>query len=494
MSSDVRPRKTGIIVFSARILSVFTGSFFLLMLTRSLATTQFGLWEFITDVVVFASYPTGLLTYWATREVARGKVVGKTTLVLNLLASTIGMGIFLAFALLSYSSIHQELTPFLFSLVLVPLSYWNQATLALVGGYNPAIGAYSLLVSEPAKLIVAFPLLFVFNLGIYGVIVAIAVSFLVQNVAATVQLSKVTTDKVDLSLGKKWLSQPHVPALAGLVAAMGVADTFAASIGQGSTLLAGYYQAAFQVATLVGYSLYLSSALYPLLLRRSETEPSDLFKTSLEFTLLFAVPMAAGSIALASKILYLLSPRYVVSATALIILSLAAVSSSISWVVDQGLMGRETADIEEGNRTKRILSSDLAFVSLANLAYSAVYVSSVFVIGRFTPVTASGIGRFVDYWATSQLVFNAVLVAGKSLRLARRMKVRISRSILSYIGAGTAMGVLVYLLSASLLPTTLTNLDFSLRLGGLVGIGAVFYFGLLLLADEDVRAMARTIL
>ncbi len=493
MSSAVRPRKTGLIVFSSRILSVFTGLLFLVMMTRSLVPTQFGLWEVITDIVVFASYPTGLLTYWATREVARGKVIGKTTIVLNLLASGLGIGIFLVFAAVSYTLLHASFMPFVLSLILVPLSYWNQATLALVGGYDPGIGAKSLLVSEPAKLLVAFPLLFDFKLKIYGIIVAIAVSFLVQNIASTYQLRKVTTDEVDVSIGRKWLRDSHVPAIAGITAVFAVADTFAASLGQGGTGLAGYYQAAFQVATLVSYSLYLSAALYPLLLREgSGTPPGELLKTSLEFTLLFALPMAAGTIALAPQILYLLSPTYVVSSPGLVILSFAAVASAISWVFDQALMGRERVDLIEEDRTRRILGSDLMFVPVANLAYSLVYVTSVFFIGKFS--TGAVPALYVDYWAISQLVLTVCLVVGKSLRLHRKIRIEFSRAVLFYLLSAAVMGGIVYLVGNALLSSGLGSLDYGLRLGFTVLAGGAIYFGLLAALDLRVRGYVQLLL
>ena len=316
---------TGLIVFGSRIVSAATGFVFLVMVARWLAPAQLGLWEFIVDLIVFASYPAGFLTYWAARDVARGKVVGKTTLVLNLLASMLGVAIFLAFALASYSEVGSSVGPFILAVVLVPLSYWNQATSALVGGYNPAIGAYSLLASEPAKLIAAYPLLFVFKLRIEGVIIAIAVSYFVQAAVSTYQLRVVSSERVDFALGRKWLRDPYVPGLMTLTYVLGIADTFAASVGQRGTSLAGYYQAAFQVAAIVSYSTFLSVALYPLLLReRSE----KLMGEVLEFSLLFAIPMAAGAIALAPQILYLLSPAYVVSSTALEFLSLSAIVCS----------------------------------------------------------------------------------------------------------------------------------------------------------------------
>ncbi len=326
MSASVRPRKTGLIVFASRIVSVFTGLLFLVMMTRWLTPSQFGLWEFIIDVVAFAAYPTGIITYWATREVARGKPVARTALLTSQLTSVLGVGVYLLLAFLSYREVGSALGPFLLSIALVPLAYWTQSAASLVSGYDPAISGYSLFLSEPAKLIVAYPLLFVFRAGIYGVITAIAVSYLVQGLYATYRLRPASTDKFSLSLGVGWLKDWHVPTLVTASYILSIADTFAASVGQGGTSLAGYYQAAFQIATIVSYATYLSVALYPLMLRNAtEKLPGEV----LEFALLFAMPMAAGAIAIAPKILYLLKPEYVASSPALVVLSFAAVASLV---------------------------------------------------------------------------------------------------------------------------------------------------------------------
>ena len=66
MTKQISVRRTGFVVFSFRIVSIFTGLAFLLMMTRTLSTAQFGLWEVVLDLVTFASYPAGLLVYWAT--------------------------------------------------------------------------------------------------------------------------------------------------------------------------------------------------------------------------------------------------------------------------------------------------------------------------------------------------------------------------------------------------------------------------------------------
>jgi O-antigen/teichoic acid export membrane protein len=491
LSSSVRPRKTGLIVFASRIVSVFTGLLFLVMMTRSLALSQFGLWEFIIDVVAFAAYPTGIITYWATREVARGKPVARTALLTSQLTSVIGVGIYLVLAFLSYRVVGSAIGPFLLAIALVPLAYWTQSSASLVSGYDPAINGYSLFLSEPAKLIFAYPLLFVFKTGIYGVIISIAVSYFVQGLYATYRLRPASTDKFDFSLGLRWLSEWQVPTLVTVSYILGIADTFVASLGQGGTSLAGYYQAAFQIATIVSYATYLSAALYPMMLRNaSDRLPGEV----LEFALLFAIPMTSGAIALAPKILYLLKPDYVASSPALVVLSFAALAVLVSVIMDQSLMGREKADLAVENRTRRILGSDLFFVSAANVSFSSAYVIAVFVIGYAGTRSGVSDAQLAVYWATAQLVTWSALAALKVMRLRSRIRFTVSPWVVGYAACGVLMGVVVYFLGGAVLATGLRGLDYGLRLGLLILVGSAIYFGLVVALDKKVRGYAMAVL
>ena len=490
MSAPIRPRRTGLVVFGSKIASIFTGFLFLIMMTRSLGPSQFGLWEFITDIVVFAAYPTGILCYWATRDVARGKVVGKTTIVLNLLASLLGIAIFFAFGLASYRVIGASFTPFILAIILVPLTYWTAATNALVAGYDPTINGYSLILSEPAKLLVGYPLLFLFNMKIMGVILAIAVSYFVQAAVSAYMVRRVSTDRVDFSVARQWLKDAHVPAINMIPYLLGLADTFVASLGRGGTLQVGYYQAAFQVATIVAYSTSLSVAVYPMLLRdRSETLPTELF----EFSLLFAIPMAAGAIALAPQILFLLSPNYVSSSTALIILAVWALVNLSSGLLDSSLTGSERADLAVANRTRTILRSVLLKVPLVNTVGYAVYLVFIFILARAAVSGLIQTGQFVDYWALAQLALAIALVAVKTGWLRGRVKLALTPAVLPFLATAVVMGLVVHLAGTSILVNGLGTLNYGLRLASIVVLGGALYFGLLSALDSRVRGYARSV-
>ncbi|MDG6910418.1 MAG: hypothetical protein JRN08_08625, partial [Nitrososphaerota archaeon] len=204
MSSSFGLRSTGLIVFSGRLVSAFTGLLFTVMAARWLNPSGFGTWEVIVTFVTFASYPVGTVAYWATRDIARGRMVGRTALVSGALLSGVGLGIYFAFAVLSYARISASFVPFLLGALLVPLSYFNAAASSIVTGYRPSVYGTSLIFSELAKLSVAYGALYVYHLGIEGVIVALMAAYLVQSMVSTALVRNATVERVDGAEVRRW--------------------------------------------------------------------------------------------------------------------------------------------------------------------------------------------------------------------------------------------------------------------------------------------------
>ena len=177
--------------------------------------------------------------------------------------------------------------------------------------------------SEVCKLAFAYPLLIVFHVGIDGVIVALMAANFAQAATSTALARGALQMPFDPEAGRRWLRRSWLPSLSTLPYILGVADTFIASLVAGGTTTVGFYQAAFSVATLAGYSYFLGAALYPLLLRGGAGS-EDLPTITLDLSLLFGIPMAVGAAVLAKPILFVLNPKYVQSTTALEILAFAA--------------------------------------------------------------------------------------------------------------------------------------------------------------------------
>jgi O-antigen/teichoic acid export membrane protein len=486
-------RSSGLLVFSGRIISAFTGLLFTFMVARWLNASDFGTWEVITTMVTFSAYPVGIAAYWATRDVARGRMIGRTALYFGAILSGLGLLIYFGFTVVTYSKIASSLVPFLLGVLLVPLSYWSAVANSIVQGFKPGVYGYSLVISEIAKLGVAYDVLFVDKLGINGVIIALMAAYLVQSAVSTYFVRITTAEKYDASQVRSWSRLAWLPVVSYLPTVLAVADTYVAAIGFG-TALVGYYQVAFTVASVVGYSSGLAFSLYPLLLRGGDER---LPAQSIEYSLLFAVPMAAGGIAIAGPILYLFgSPpgRYLPGAMGLAILAVMFVFTTVSWIVDQTLLGTEKADVGERPRFRALMRSNLLFVATVNILYGVVYVSSLYFVLAFATSSGYSTSSSVALWATVELIATVAFMLVKARRAARSAKLMPGRSAVYYIISAAVMASLVYLVSGTVLVEGVGTLNYGARLVGLSVLGGAVYFGIVYLMDSRFRDLAQAFL
>ena len=76
--AGIRVTYSGLISLTIRLLSIITGLAFTLIVTRQLSQEEFGTWGLISGILIYALAIHPIITYWATREIARGEKSGKT--------------------------------------------------------------------------------------------------------------------------------------------------------------------------------------------------------------------------------------------------------------------------------------------------------------------------------------------------------------------------------------------------------------------------------
>jgi hypothetical protein len=483
-------RSTGLVVFGGRALSAITGLLFIVMATRWLAPNQLGLWEVVIDIATFASYPIGIVAYWATRDIARGRLVGRTAFVLGGAMSGLGLLIYFFFTFVTYSSLAASLLPFLLGSLLVPLGYWSQVTTSIVVGYRPVVTGYSVVASELVKIATAYEALYVFRLGIEGVILALLVSYFVNSAVGTYMVWGATKEQLQMSVAKRWIGLSWLPLVSYMPPLLAIADTYIAALGFGTTI-AGVYQAAFTVASVVGYSSALAYSLYPLLLRGGD---SRLPAISIDFSLLFGIPMAVGGVVLATPILHLLGPKYLPGSLGLSILSVMFLFQAVSLTVDQTLLGTEKVDTGDERGFRNLVRSNLVYVPLINISANLVYLAGMFAVLSFAFSKDLGTPVAVALWALVQVFTTVVFLIVKGRRASRSATLLAGVKVPYYLASAAVMGFAVFLLSGLVLNPSADTPVYGLELTGLIALGAAVYLGTLYALEPRFRAMARSLM
>ena len=486
MSTSYGLRSTGLVVFSGRLVSAFTGLLFTLMAARWLSPSGFGTWEVIITILTFASYPIGTVAYWATRDVARGRMVGRTALAAGALLSGAGLAVYFGFSFVTYSRIAASFTPFLLGALLVPLSYWSATANAIVNGYRPSVYGYSLVASELVKIAVAYVALYVYRLGIEGVIVGLLSAYFVQSLVSTYMVRATISEGLKGSEVRRWSRLFWLPAVSYLPTSLAVADTYIVAILHGTSVV-GTYQVAFIVASVVTYASSLIFAMYPLLLKGGDRR---LPAVSLEFSMLFAIPMAAGCITLAGPILYMFGPKFIPGALGLSILAVMFIVYNVSQLLDQTLMGTEKVDSVESPSFSRLARSNLLFVPMVNITYGAVYLATLFFAVSYASVAGFSDQADVAIWASVQLAATFVFMLVKVRRARGVATIMPGVSVLYYLVGAGAMSAVVYILAPLVAVQNLSTVVYGVRLLLLVLLGGGVYFGVVYAIDSKFRELA----
>jgi len=460
------------------------------MVARWLDPAHLGLWEVIVDLVTFAAYPAGIVTYWATRDVARGRMVGRTALVFGMLLSGGGLVIYAAFALVTYSSLATSILPFLLAVLLVPLSYWSAVVNAILQGHRPGAYGYSLILSEFAKLGIAYTTLYALKMGILGVILALITAYFVQSIVSSFFIWSTTKESASFSLAKRWTKLAWVPSFNSLYVMIAVADTYVASLGFG-TAIAGYYQVAFVVASVVGYSSGLAFALYPLLLRGGGER---LPRITMEFSLLFSIPMAVGSLVLAEPMLFLFRKIYVPGALGLEILSVMFVFTTISGIIDQTLLGTERVDESSKASFHDFFRSNLLFVPIMNLSFACTYLAALYLSLYYSFSSGLSTSATVALWASVELLATVAFMLLKALRARHYARLLPGVSVFYYLVAASVMGLIIHFLSGVMVNPSLSTIAYGAQILGLALVGSAIYFSVVFALDRKFRAMVHQIL
>jgi hypothetical protein len=444
---------------------------------------QYGIWSNIFDLLAYFTLFSGVLPFWATRFVARGKEAAiNTGFSANLIVALISAAVYLPLISVVTSAFKISSVYVIFYIVAV-LQIINLYMIGILEGclraVKPQAIGYGLLIEEVCKVSLALVLILGFRQVFLGAICSLIAASSIQVSYYVGLLIEDLKQRIRWSYLREWL-KGSTALLYNAVGNQLVAFIFILLFLYGGQAARGEYQAVTTFANVVGYSSYLAYALYPKLLASNSMEDvASSFKT----VLMFAIPMATIVVTMSESLLTILSVSYKTASLALIVLTLDTIVLLISQFYTTLLLGIERLDIEAKISLNELVRSNMFKVFTLPYVQAAIALPAAYYV--LTQLATSNPVQAVLYVIAINLCVHIATFVG--LFAVTRKSATLSvplRSLGRYLFVSAVAATVLYLLPS---PTTI------LLTLAKVAVGVAIYGALLLSIDAEARELVALI-
>lgn len=484
--SRIRLRYAGLVSVSAKVFGLLTGLAFTTMVTRRLTPSDFGAWQVITALFTYYTLPQAVVSYWLTREIARGAAVGRTGLALALSLSIPATLLFTASSFPVSSSIGYAATPFLLAALQIPVFYAYAALESIANGSRPQLVGYASMAFEASKVLFAAVLVALGRLSLEAAIATVAMAYLVEALLLAALQTPHLRGSLQAGAARRWLGVAWLPVYVALAPQLPLLDSLILTYATGSTIPAAYLRAVQTFSSIVTFSVLAASPLYPKLLAGGGPRDAE---TALKMLIIFAAPSATGAILLPRPLLGILRPDYMAAEWALRVGALAMLFASLSSFAEIVLSGTETVDTAEGVSPRGYLRSRLALIPLLSTLQNILYLILLYPAARLLQGAAPE--AFAIAASSTSLAAALPLTAYRWARARRALTFKVSAARLrGTVLASLAMAAVIAAQPSSLSGAERFAEDIS-AVARLIISGGATYLVTLVALDGEVRSMAR---
>lgn len=489
--SNIRVTYSGLVGLTVGLISVLTGIVFTVIVTRRLSPEEFGIWAIIGSMITYFLLSETLISFWTTRQIARGENVGKTSISSSGLFAMGSIPGYLLLVYLLYSN-NESFEIIVLGAMLVPVFFISQTLMGINLGHKPHATSYGVLIFESTKIPAAFSLVYFLDMGISGAIIATLIAYLARiGVQAYFGKSRIK-GKFEIGILKRWFRLFWIPLYSRVAGYVWLLDVVLYSVITGSVVGVAYYAASLAIANIVAHSGMISQALYPKLLAKGSHEYASKTLTHLMY---FAIPLLGITIIFAKPALFVLNPVYIIASNVVILISIRTFFYVLTATLHSILLGIETVDVKKNPKYSVLRKSKLFLVpTLLNLHYGLYIVTLVitlFILNSYDlqeleMVTAWGI--IMAGLAIPFFIYAWYLV---------KKYVRLSFPFIDtskYIVATFVFVLVYYLTSESLIEYYPSIFDFLPGLIAQLAICISIYLGITYLIDKNTRSLYKSII
>jgi hypothetical protein len=488
----IRVTYTGLISFGTKISSILTGLVFTLIVTRQLTAEEFGTWGLINGIIVYAVILHPIVSYWTTREIARGEDTGRTSVVTTGGLSLIGMCVYITIAYVTGIQSNADLKILMLATILIPVIFVNESLNGVLLGFKPHARSFGFISFEIAKIPVALVLVYYLQLGLEGAILASFVAYLVSIVILLKYAKEKLSGNFVKSHIKKWFKLSWLPLYRKIPGLISMSDVVVFSIITGSIVGIAYYTAARTIGFLVYHSRSITSGVYPKLL---EGGHEKVLSDNLVQFFYVSIPIVAISITFARPGLFALNPIYEIAAPVVILLSVRQFLTSLNMILFNALQGIEKVDLKKDASFKDYSKSNLVLFPTFQMIRHAVYIGSLVVILAIVGTHEEDEINLVIYWAIVGLIVEIPLSMYIIKLVKKSFSLKIDyKSISKYLFSTILVFSILYLVMDEYLVYYESIFYFlpHLALFMVVGIGS--YIGITYVIDTKTKMLINGII
>lgn len=430
--SGIRVTYSGLVSFGVNLISVITGLVFTLIVTRKLSVEEFGTWGLINGIIIYAMVISPIITYWVSREVARGERTANTAIISTGILSIAGVLIYLVAAFIVGLQSDADLNILLFATILIPILFIEHSLTAINLGHNPQASSYGFLVFEILKILAALLFIYYLKFGLEGAILASCVAYIGKIGIQAFYSKDQLRSKFQKNHLIKWLKLFWVPTYRTLPSLLALSDVVVFSIMTGSVVGVAYYTSARTIGLLVNHVRGLNKGLYPKLL---QSEKHEFLQENLIKSLYFAFPLLAFSITFAKPGLFALNPIYQIAAPLVVFIGIRTFLTTLNRMLYDSHLAMEDID-KEGKKasSKDYFKSKLVLIPTLEIVKQGVYVGVLAILLYIYSFQTDSVIDLVLYWVAISLVIEIPITLYMTYLTKKSFKIKIDKnSIFKYL-------------------------------------------------------------
>lgn len=487
--SEIRATHSGFINLSTGLIRVIFAFIFITLVTRSLTVEKFGEYSVILSVVIYIITSHWIISYWTTREIARGTPSAKTAIISSGLFSSIGTLAFIIIGIFVLDFQNLNSSTILLAALLVPLQFLFNIFTHVSVGWKPQIASYGNLILDVVKVLFVFIFLLTFEFGLNGVFLSLVLSFIIANSMLFFLNRNQLRAKFSLKILKTWISRFWLPGYPTLIGIIHTFDFLIVALLT-SPEIVGFYAAAVAIGSFVNNSKLISVAVYPKLLSNDRGKYlNENFRLFMYFALLFSIL----SIVLAKAGLYILNPAYETVSIAVIFITLRYFLFSIYDNFNLILRGTENIDSKQNPTIMDFIKSKLFKIPSLQLIQYAAYIVALTI--SLILVDFSTTTDLIIFWALLSLIIQIPSTAIISYWIKKENLFQIKFiPIFKYFLALIPTYFVVDFLNNMFLTFNSYFFDFVPVVILILFTGIFTYVGITLLIDSNTRNLLKSIL